>query len=47
MLPVVLKLNISELILNKSVLCIINKAIDSMYCDAKFVKFCNIHYKNL
>jgi len=35
MLPVVLKLNISEFILNKPVLFIINKAIDNIYCNAK------------
>jgi hypothetical protein len=31
----VLNLCISEFILNKSLLCIINKAIDNMYCEAK------------
>ena len=35
MLPLVLKLCISEFILNKSLLCIINKTIANMYCDAK------------
>jgi hypothetical protein len=34
-LPVVLKLSISEFILNRPLLCIINKAINNIYCDAK------------
>jgi len=35
MLPLVLKVSISEFILNKPILCILNKAIDNVYCDAK------------
>jgi len=34
-LPLVLKLCISEFFLNKSLLCIINKATDNKYCEAK------------
>jgi len=44
-LPLILRQHISEFLLNKSLLHIINKAIDNMYWDAKG-NMLSIRYKN-